>query len=484
MLKSAVMMAKSLMLALWLALATRDYSECKDLIQQGVYPDARDEMGRSPLYRTAQSPKLDKFARMLLKAGAAVNGTTVLGETALFAAARYGNESGLRLLLKHGAAPNIRNRKGSTVLMVAAEEGNLGPVQALLAAGAEVNACDGHGETALMAAAAMGNEAVVRVLLASGADRWISTPYGWNALMFANEWKQPKIADILQIHPKFSDNAASVTAATTLDHQRLVAQEELDTVDLGGDSFSDAYGLESTLEVKGPINFAESMPLFPRLGKGLQGHCQVDHPQPWGAGDFRSCVSYRSGRPQVIHTSDGRVWQAVEATKHYKGLTSNFRAFAPRIKTGDIPLDRHPDGIVVRRIDNTKIPGVAYANAFDKKTSQEMGDWPGEGRILPRCDPCGNACLDRAVNTLLQLILKPRVDIYSPSVQAVSTLIFDACYSRREPSASHLKQGVDPDAKTRKRLSGLRVGKANVYDSFVKKLLAHKAKSGRRPSAK
>jgi len=231
--KQIVTMAQSLILALLLAASKGNFAEFQSLIQQGAYLDARDQEGNSMLREMVSSPKREKFARMLLQGRAAVNGTNALGETPLFAAARAGNESGVKLLLKHGAAPNIRNSKGVTAIMVAEEEGNPECVQALVTAGVDVNACDRNGETALMSAAAMGNESVVRFLLVAGGDPSISTPYGWTALMFARALDQPNIADMLQQDPVVHEGVRPVPLDTGLAHEPLVASQYLSMSSVG-----------------------------------------------------------------------------------------------------------------------------------------------------------------------------------------------------------------------------------------------------------
>ncbi len=230
--KHMLITAKSLILALILAAREGDFYECQSLIEQGAYVDSRDECGNSPLMVAVSSPKRLKLPRMLVKAGAEVNATNALSETALFHASRAGNKSAVQLLvesganpnvvnrsgetalivatekghagivqvlLKHGADPDVRDHKGATALIKAAEQGNDDIVHALLCSDARVNISDGNGETALMMAAAMGHRQVVERLICAGAKPSLSRPDGWNALMYAEDWDHAEVVYILKM---------------------------------------------------------------------------------------------------------------------------------------------------------------------------------------------------------------------------------------------------------------------------------------------
>ena len=215
--------AESLIAPFHGAVSKGSLAECRSLIEQGAYVDARDEKGNSALMMTVSFPERLEMTRMLLEAGAAVNGTNIVRETALFHASRYGNEEAVKLLSKSGAAPDVRNCKGVTALMVAAEQGHTEIVQVLVKAGADVNACDCNGETALMMASAMGHEAVVRILLAAGSDRSVVTPYGWDALMFAEAFDQTEIVPVLKPFSNVNKGTDSAPSVAPMVVEPLVA---------------------------------------------------------------------------------------------------------------------------------------------------------------------------------------------------------------------------------------------------------------------
>jgi hypothetical protein len=104
-----------------------------------------DESGQSG-FETCQ-----KMAKILLRAGANVNGRNGSGETALHEAIPYQREPSLvPMLIFAGADVNARNNKGETPLHIAAGQGNIEVAQALLAAGADVNAKDERAYTPIL----------------------------------------------------------------------------------------------------------------------------------------------------------------------------------------------------------------------------------------------------------------------------------------------------------------------------------------------
>jgi ankyrin repeat protein len=140
---------------------------------------------------------------------------------------------------------------------------------------------------------------------------------------------------------------------------------------------------------------------------------------------------------------------------------------------------------MLKRIDNTNIPGVTYSGPFANITPQELKAWLGNGTILPICDPRGNTYLHRAVTEaakpfVIEFLVKRGVKINARNDQGETALIIAAWHGREELVELLLKKGADPNVKTPKGLSALKVAKANGYEGIVKKLLAYGAKSDRR----
>ena len=148
-----------------------------------------------------------RIAEALLAAGARVNATTVVGQTALMGSCRAGHLTMVGMLLAARADPNatsayfdypdgsaldiacarghmdivtallaggvdvnLRHYGGRTSLVGACARNQLDMAAALIAGRADVNAVDDAGETALMHASWTLNGAVVEALRAAGAD--------------------------------------------------------------------------------------------------------------------------------------------------------------------------------------------------------------------------------------------------------------------------------------------------------------------------
>lgn len=87
----------------------------------------------------------------------------------LHGAALLGNRAIVRLLIEHGAGVNAPNQVGQTALFFAAACGHREVVIELFARGADVRRADQFGVTPLLAAATYGQAAIVLQLLAAGA---------------------------------------------------------------------------------------------------------------------------------------------------------------------------------------------------------------------------------------------------------------------------------------------------------------------------
>ncbi|XP_040003483.1 ankyrin repeat domain-containing protein 50 [Xiphias gladius] len=143
--------------------------------------------------------------RLLLDAGADVNGCDGEGRTALRAAAWGGHEEIVRTLLDYGAQVDKADSKGRTPLIAAAYMGHHEAVEILLDRNAEVDLADGDGRTALSVAAlcvptaagVKGYGEVASLLLERGADPGHRDRYGMTPLLLAAYEGHDEVVELL-----------------------------------------------------------------------------------------------------------------------------------------------------------------------------------------------------------------------------------------------------------------------------------------------
>lgn len=155
--------------------------------------------------RSASWAGHNEAVKMLLKAGAEVDGSDLEGRTALRAAAWGGHEEILLTLLGHGAKVDSMDNEGRTPLIAAAYMGHKEAVEILLGAGAEVDLKDGDCRTALSVAAlcvpsAAGGSRhgeVVSLLLERGADPEHKDKDGMTPLLLASYEGHEEVVELL-----------------------------------------------------------------------------------------------------------------------------------------------------------------------------------------------------------------------------------------------------------------------------------------------
>lgn len=138
-----------------------------------------------PLHTAAVHGRLD-IARLLLDAGAAVDGSDVDESTPLHVAALRRQGEMVEFLLERGADVNRRDRNGACSLSFAAFSGDGAIVERLIEAGADLNFRDSRGITLLHAACLRGLPDLFDLLIERGhgveeASSNGSTPLHWAA---------------------------------------------------------------------------------------------------------------------------------------------------------------------------------------------------------------------------------------------------------------------------------------------------------------
>jgi tetratricopeptide (TPR) repeat protein len=129
-------------------------------------------------------------AKMLLKAGAAVDPRDKFGKTPLIWACALGHEKLALALCSAGADQQARDAVGWDALYAACHGGHVRLV-VLLAQKADLGRALADGTTCLMAAAQGGRPAVIKMLLTKGAEAHVANKKGRRALELAREGKTP-----------------------------------------------------------------------------------------------------------------------------------------------------------------------------------------------------------------------------------------------------------------------------------------------------
>ncbi len=159
-----------------LSIAVREGHEAvaRLLLDHGAQIEAKDDMGRTPLYSAIELIRADDEAvvRLLLDRGAQIEATDKYGATLLCVAAELGDVTVARLLLDRGALVEAKDFEGYTPLHLTAQhDGTVAVAQLLLDRGAQIEAKDFDGYTPLhLTAQHEGAVAVAQLLLDRGAQ--------------------------------------------------------------------------------------------------------------------------------------------------------------------------------------------------------------------------------------------------------------------------------------------------------------------------
>jgi|SRR5579872_2768994 len=191
--------SKSLSAALFAAIRSQKLPAVKHLLHRGASPSARENLLTKPSLRShdpGSKPELGdtplmaatgdgnvELMRLLISAGANVNGAGQAEFTPLISATQRGNLRAVNLLLTRGASPDQRNDYGDTALLFAGNGGFVEIIRALLQHGANVDG--GAGRTPLMEAAESGSKEAVALLLHKKANLDTRRGSSLNALEYA-----------------------------------------------------------------------------------------------------------------------------------------------------------------------------------------------------------------------------------------------------------------------------------------------------------
>ena len=154
--------------ALCAAVRAGHKSCCQVLLRRGAGVEATNLLGVSPLMVASREGHY-ALCDLLMGAGASVEQADSQGRTSLMEASVGGHLGVVEMLVTRGARLEVRDRQGSTALLLACGEGKGEVVRHLLTRGADLSHVDTQGRSGLDLAAAQGDPATVTELLDRGA---------------------------------------------------------------------------------------------------------------------------------------------------------------------------------------------------------------------------------------------------------------------------------------------------------------------------
>jgi ankyrin repeat protein len=166
------------------AVRCQNVSQLKNLLDQGMDVNERDEAGWVPALYAARDGLGDGLA-LLIQAQTELNAQNPDGSTALMLACQDNGVECVELFLKAGADVDAKNNKGWTPAMVAARHGRIVCLALLIRAGCDVDGRDAFGWTALMHAANSCHRKGLALLIEAGSNLSLQTHSQETALSIA-----------------------------------------------------------------------------------------------------------------------------------------------------------------------------------------------------------------------------------------------------------------------------------------------------------
>ena len=181
------------------AIGAEDITGVNRLIRKRVNVNAitlsNESIKVTPLTYAVMNNKEPEILRTLIKNGADVNPTGVVG-TPLLWAVRRNNHEFVQILTENGADLNPSEYSRTPLMDAASHNSNPEILRILIKNGADINAVDRGGRTPLMMAAeANPNPEILRTLIEKGADVNLIADNGKKAIDYAEENEKLKGTD-------------------------------------------------------------------------------------------------------------------------------------------------------------------------------------------------------------------------------------------------------------------------------------------------
>ena len=179
------------------AIKKNDIITVKALIVAGVYVNAKDKSGETPLHIAAVRG-YHKITSLLIAEGADVNARNGRELTPLHAAAWSDHKETAELLITKGSNINATDENGITPLHVSALSGSDKTMALLINNGADINARNNDGMTPLHAAALSGQKETVEQLIDKGADVNAKNKMGLTPMQIASQHGHQSLVELMR----------------------------------------------------------------------------------------------------------------------------------------------------------------------------------------------------------------------------------------------------------------------------------------------
>src|SRR5512133_2781700 len=177
------------------AAATLHATNCDLLLERGLDPDAKDDLGRTQLHLVVAQPSGCELARLLLSRGARVDTRDEQGMTPLLLA----GPNCVKLLVDKGSDLSAQDNLGNSALHWAVYRKSYELAGSLMAQGVPLDIQDSAGKTPLHHAVLLRDAKMVQMLLKAGAKSDVADTQGQAPRQAAEKSGNKVIMDLFKL---------------------------------------------------------------------------------------------------------------------------------------------------------------------------------------------------------------------------------------------------------------------------------------------